>query len=84
MIDTKNSEFFHFGILPELCIHTLEEDEYSKMYIPQEKCDCGSSEWFESTMILGTYPCGTHVIKDVNRCSQCNNVRMARHIGLKD
>lgn len=32
---TNNSAFYHFGIIPSICIHSLDEDEYSKMYIPK-------------------------------------------------
>jgi len=84
-MDTSNSEFYHFGILPQLCIHSPMEDEYSKMYIAREKCDCGSSNWLENcTMILGHYPDGTAIYKDVHRCSECFEVRVADHIGLKN
>lgn len=82
MMDTNKSEFFHFGILPRVCIHSLDEDEYSKMYIPQEKCDCGCFEWVESTMKMledvGDY---SFPLKNVHRCKNCNEVRISTHIG---
>lgn len=78
----NKSEFLHFGILPQVCIHSPIEDEYSKMYIAQETCECGSSTWIESTMILGHFPDGEAVEKDVHRCDSCNEVRMAKHIGI--
>jgi hypothetical protein len=83
MEELKNkSEFFHFGILPGVCVHTPERDQYSAMYKAREKCDCGASEWLESTMILGHCADGTPVYKDVHRCKSCNEVRMADHIGV--
>lgn len=82
-MDTKNSEFFHFGILPAVCIHSPLEDRYSKMYIPREKCDCGSLEWLEEgcSMRLGNYPDGTAIYKNVHRCWFCSELRMSDHIG---
>lgn len=82
-MDTSKSEFYHFGILPSVCIHSPHEDQYSKMFIPREKCDCGHDKWMEegSTMILGHYPDGTPIYKDVHRCEKCNQVRMSDHIG---
>ena len=84
-MDTSNSEFFHFGILPRECVHTPEEDDYSKMYKPQEICECGCKDWIERgcTMILAHYIDGTPIYKDVHRCSNCFTVRMSRHIGKK-
>lgn len=74
------SEFFHFGILPQVCIHSLIENEYSKMYIPQETCDCGCKEWVDSTMvIIEGFP-----EKEVHRCKDCNKVRIAYRIGIKE
>ncbi len=81
-IDVKNSEFAHFGILPGICIHSLVEDQYSKMYIPREKCKCGSTEWIESTMDIVKPVIGYEFPKkDIHRCNECNEVRMADHIG---
>jgi hypothetical protein len=82
----NKSEFYHFGLLPSVSIHSPIEDQYSKMYIAREKCDCGCNEWIEKgcTMILGHYPDGTPLYKDVHRCKKCNKVRMADHIGLSD
>lgn len=81
---TNNSEFYHFDILPQLTIHTVIPDDYSPMYKPRERCDCGCDEWLEEgcTMILGHYPDGTPVYKDVHRCKTCYEVRMADHIGI--
>lgn len=78
MIDTSKSDFFHFGTLPQVCIHSLMEDEYSKMYIPREKCDCGNASWVEGEMNLAK---NITMIKKVHRCSKCNGIRMADHIG---
>ncbi len=80
----NKSEFYHFGILPQICIHSPLEDEYSYMYIPRDKCECGSTEWIEQgcTMLLGHYGDGTPIFKDVHRCKKCNEVRMADHIGI--
>lgn len=80
-MDTSKSEFYHFGILPQVCIHSLDEDEYSKMYIPKEKCDCGCADWIESTMQMFT---GCDWPKPVHRCKKCNQVRTANHIGYKE
>jgi len=83
-MDTSKSEFFHFGILPEVCIHSLDEDEYSKMYIPREKCDCGNDKWIDSTMKIVKDFMGYEFPKKlVHRCSHCNEVRLADHIGKK-
>lgn len=81
----KDSEFFYFGILPQQCIHSLIEDEYSKMYIPQQKCECGCGEWVNSTMKMFEDINGYEFPKKyVHRCANCNEVRMADHIGVKD
>lgn len=85
-MNVNDSEFFHFGILPAMCIHSVEADEYSKMYKPIPRCDCGCTEWLEEgcTMVLGHYPDGTPVYKDVHRCKNCFEVRTANHIGVQD
>ncbi len=76
------SEFYHFGILPRVCIHSPNEDEYLKMYIPREKCGCGNSEWISGKMDIVKPMNGyTFPQKDVHRCKDCNEVRMADHIG---
>lgn len=80
-MDTNKSEFYHLGIIPKVCIHLLDEDEFSKMYIPQVKCDCGCSEWIKSTMHLFM---NENWIKRVHRCNSCNQVRIAHHIGYKE
>ena len=80
--EVKKSEFYHFGILPQVCIHSIVEDEYSAMYIPQDKCDCGCNEWIDSTMFLAKIsgiPC---LEKEVHRCKDCNKVRIATHKGI--
>ena len=85
--ELKNkSEFYHFGILPQRCIHSPLEDEYSKIYKAREKCDCGSSKWIEEgcTVILGYYPDGTLIHKDVHRCMNCFEIRFADHIGINN
>lgn len=80
-MNTDKSEFFHFGILPQVCIHSLDEDDYSKMYIPQEKCDCGCPDWIESIMKMFK---NFDSPKRVHRCKKCNEVRIAHHIGIKE
>ncbi len=77
------SDFFNYGILPKICIHSLIEDPYSKMYIPRDKCECGGNEWIESTMDIVKPVKGYEFPKkDVHRCKECNEVRMADHIGV--
>jgi hypothetical protein len=84
-MDTNNSAFYHFGILPAICIHTLDEDEYSKMYIVKEICECGCKEWIESTMKIVEDSMGYEFpAKRVHRCKNCNQVRLANHIGNKE
>lgn len=63
----------------------MVEDEYSKMYIPREKCECGCSEWIEGKMNI-VEPVNGYQFpqKDVNRCKKCNEVRMADHISLEN
>ena len=78
------SEFYHFGLLPSVCIHSLVEDEYSKMYVPRKECECGSFEWIEGEMdIIKPVPGFNYPKKNVHRCKVCNEVRMADHIGSK-
>lgn len=84
-MNTSKSEFFHFGILPQICIHSVIEDEYSKMYIPQKICNCGCEEWIQGTMdIIKPIPGFSFPKKDVHRCKECNSVRIANHIGTKN
>lgn len=84
-MDVTKSDFFYFGTLPQVCIHSLIEDEYSQMYIPQEICDCGSNEWIESKMdVIKPIEGFSYPKKDVHRCKNCNTVRLANHIGSKD
>ncbi len=84
-MDISNSEFYHFGILPQICIHSIIEDEYSKMYIAREICDCGCKEWIEGTMKILEDSFGYEFPKkEVHRCKECNEVRMSDHIGYKD
>ena len=80
------SEFYHFGILPQVCIHSLDEDQYSCMFTPRESCDtCGSKEWIESTMkIVEDYGDFEYPKKRVHRCKLCNDIRMADHKGTKE
>lgn len=81
-MDTSKSEFFHFGILPRVCIHSPIEDQYSKMYLPREKCECGSSQWIDGEINITNgleFP-----RKQVHRCKECDEVRMADHIGRDD
>ena len=78
----NNSAFFHFGFLPEVCIHSLIKDEYSPMYTPREFCDCGSNEWVISYMKMTADDSPIQLpLKDVQCCKICNEVRMADHIG---
>lgn len=79
-METSNNEFYHFGILPQKCIHTPIPDQYSKMYIPQESCECGCKDWVDSTMeLFKMMP-----VKHVHRCAACNEVRIANHLGSRD
>ena len=82
----NKSEYYHFGILPQICIHSPHIDQYSHMYKPQDVCDCGCTDWLTEgcTIILGHYRNGIPVHKDVHRCAKCNEVRIAHHIGIKD
>lgn len=86
LVDATKSEFYHFGILPDTCIHSIVEDEYSKMYMPQERCACGCLEWLTEgcKMILFIHLDGTPIYKDVHRCKNCGEVRLAYHIGTKE
>lgn len=81
MIDAmKKSEFFNFGLLPSVCIHSLVEDQYSALYIAREKCDCGCCEWVEGEMeMFKSLVSPEHKFpkKKVHRCSNCNEVRLA-------
>lgn len=81
---TDKSEFYHFGLLPQVCIHSPIEDQYSKMYTPRQACDCGCAEWIDGKMDI-IVPVGFKFPqKDVHRCKQCNEVRMADHIGVEN
>lgn len=81
---TRTSAFYHFNLLPNICIHSLREDEYSKMYIARDKCECGCSEWIEGKIdIIKPINGYTFPKKDVHLCKNCNEVRMADHIGIK-
>lgn len=83
-MDTSHSKFLHFGILPQVCIHSLVEDEYSNMYVARDKCECGSIEWIESKMDLFKPINGYEFPKkDVYRCKNCNEIRLSDHIGIK-
>lgn len=83
MLDFDKSEFHHFGILPAICIHSLAQDQYSKMYKPRLLCECGSDEWIEGKMDV-IKPVNGYKFpqKDVHRCKSCNEVRVADHIGM--
>ena len=84
-MDTSNSEFYHFGILPKICIHSLDEDSYSKMYKPKKQCDCGCDQWIESTMKIIQSSGGLHYPeKRVHRCKNCNDIRTSIHIGVEN
>ena len=77
----KNRDFFHFGTLPQICIHSLDEDEYSPKYKPNEICECGCDEWIESEMKIVKDLDGYEFPKKrVHRCKQCNEVRIAKLI----
>jgi hypothetical protein len=85
MEEAKNkSEFYHFGILPRVCIHTPGEDQYSKMYKPREVCECGCKEWIDGTMALANIGGVECMFKDVHRCKECGKVRMSDHIGREE
>ena len=79
----NKSEFYHFGILPRICIHSLIEDEYSKMYVPRQKCECGCCQWVAGKMDIIKESNGhLYPKKDVHRCKECNEVRLSDHIGV--
>jgi len=79
----SKSEFYAFGILPGVCIHSPIEDQYSKMYKPRDKCDCGHDKWIDSTMDIVKPSLGfSFPKKDIHRCEKCREIRMADHIGL--
>lgn len=81
-LNPKKSAFYQFRLLPEVCIHSLDEDQYSIMYTPQKTCDCGCSEWIESTMKMFEDRMGyVFPLKRVHRCKSCNEVRIASHVG---
>ena len=81
--NNNESAFYHFGILPNICVHSLIEDEYSKMYFPRERCVCGSCEWIPGKMdIINPLHGFDFPKKDVHRCKECNEIRMADHIGI--
>ncbi len=84
-MNQNDSAFVHFGILPSVCIHSVDEDQYSKMYIPNESCyECGGSEWIDGICFIGKndelfgFP-----PKNVHRCKSCDGIRLATHIGAK-
>jgi hypothetical protein len=80
-----NSEFYHFGVLPQLTIHSPIVDQYSHMYIPRDSCDCGCSEWKDGELDLIQPIRGfTLPKKQVHRCVNCSNLRMADHKGRKE
>ena len=79
-MDTSKSAFYHFGLLPQICIHSIIEDQYSEMYVAETICKCGCSDWIESTMKAFIID-GITISKDVHRCKKCNSVRTASHIG---
>ena len=81
MFEMENSAFYQFGLLPEICIHSLDEDQYSPMYIPREKCDNGHSDWIESTIQMFS---NFDSPKRVHRCKICNDVRMSDHISIEN
>lgn len=82
----NENAFVHFGLLPEVCIHSPVEDQYSKMYVARNTCECASEEWLTEgqTMILGHYAGDIPLIKHVHRCAKCNEVRLADHIGANN
>ncbi len=82
----NKSEFFHFGILPGVCIHSPINDVFSKMYVPREKCENGHSDWLTEGCIMkiGHWQDSTPIYKEVHRCKICNDVRISDHIGVKD
>jgi len=83
-MNPSNSAFYEFGLLPEICIYSLDEDQYSKNYIPREACDCGCKEWVDSEMdIIKPVDGFTFPKKRVHRCKSCNEVRLADHKGIK-
>ncbi len=86
MLEIMNgSGFNHFGILPQVCIHSPIEDEYSRMYIPRDICDCGSGDWIDGEMKMFKDLDGYEFPKKkVHRCAKCNEVRIADHVSFKN
>lgn len=79
----SESAFLEFGLLPEVSIHSIVEDQYSKLYVPRAMCECGCSEWVDSTMKIVKDLMGYEFPKkQVHRCKQCNEVRMSDHISI--
>lgn len=83
-MNSSASAFYEFGLLPEICIHSPIEDQYSKSYIPRETCDCGCKEWIDAEMdIIQPMEGFTFPKKKIHCCKNCNEVRLADHIGIK-
>lgn len=80
----KNSKFYHFGIVPRVCIHSPKPDQYSKMYVPRDACKCGCKEWVEGKMPLARMLGVDCMFKDVHRCNDCGEVRVADHVGKEE
>jgi hypothetical protein len=80
----NNSAFAHFGLLPRVCIHQPEKDEYSHMYKAREVCDCGCNKWIDGKMALAQIMDVQCMFKNVHRCKKCNEVRVADHIGKEE
>jgi len=79
------SDFLLSGKLPKICIHTPIEDQYSKYYEPEKVCECGCSEWKDSTTNILKNPDEFKLKpKDVHRCVKCSLIRIARLKEKKD
>ena len=79
----SESAFLEFGLLPGVCIHSIIEDRYSKMYVARTICQCGCSEWVDSSIeIIRDLMGYEYPKKQMHRCKQCNQVRMADHISV--
>lgn len=78
------SPFYYFGILPAWSIYSPVQDNYSDVYVPEKVCECGSIKWKKKqTMILG-FQNGIPLSKEIHRCKNCDKIRMAKHVGIKD
>ena len=71
-------DFFNYGTLPKVCIHTPKPDNFSDYYSPRGICKCGSSDWIDGEMdILKSKIDHVWPKKPVHRCKKCEEVRLS-------